>query len=81
VKFLLVGLLLCVVLFLAGLIAPGRSRRLQRAMDRMLRKGERKSDSSAGRVGDWTEGSLKKMRQAGDKSAEAGREVRRKLPP
>jgi hypothetical protein len=80
VKLVLVGLLFCVVLFIAGFVAPRRSRRFQRAIDRFLRRGERKSDRSAGRVGDWTEASLEKVRRIGDKSADAGRATRDKLP-
>jgi hypothetical protein len=80
-KVLLLGLVFCAVLFVAGFVAPKRSRRLQKGMDRILRKGERKSDRSAGRLGDWTEASLEKVRRVGDKSAEAGRSVRKKLPP
>ena len=80
-KVLLLGIVFCLVLFVAGLVAPRRSRRLQKAMDRFLRKGERRSDRSAGRVGDWTETSLKKVRHAGDKSADAGRALRERLPP
>jgi hypothetical protein len=77
---LVLGLLLCVVLFLAGLIAPRRSRQLQRRVDRLLRKGERRSGGSHGRVGHWTKRSLKVTRRATDKSADAGRTVRGKLP-
>jgi hypothetical protein len=77
---LLLVVLFCIVLFFAGLIAPRRSRRLQRWYDRVLRRGERKGDESAGKLGDLTEQSLKAGRRAGDKSAEAGRTLRRKLP-
>jgi hypothetical protein len=80
-KLLALGVVFCVVLFFAGLIAPRRSKRLQKAVDRFIRKGERKSDNSAGRLGDWTQTSLKKMRRAGDKSADAGRTVHEKLSP
>ena len=80
-KLLLFGVFFCVVLFFAGLIAPKRSRRLQRALDRKFRKAERKSGRSAGRAGDWTQNSIEKLRKAGDKSAHAGRTVREKLPP
>jgi hypothetical protein len=77
-KVVVVGLLLCIVLFFAGLIAPRRSRRLQRWVDRMFRKGERKANRSAGRVGDATKHALRWTRRAGDRSAAAGRKVNRK---
>ena len=70
----------CVVLFFAGLIVPRRSKRLQRRWDRLIRRGERKGDRNAGKVGDATEASLRWTRKAGDKSAEAGRAARDKLP-
>ena len=76
---LLVGIA-CIVLFFAGLFSPLRSKRLQAWYDRTLRRGERKSGDSAGKVGDLTEKSLRGGRQAGDRSAEAGRKLRQKLP-
>jgi hypothetical protein len=81
VKLLALGLLSCIVLFFVGVIAPRRSRRLQARLDRLLRRGERKGDRGAGKVGDLTRDSLKTVRRAGDKSAEAGRTVRKKIPP
>jgi hypothetical protein len=71
--------LFCIVLFVAGLVAPGRSRRLQRGYDRLLRRGERKGDRKAGKLGDITEGGLKGARRAGDASAKAGRKIRRRF--
>jgi hypothetical protein len=79
-KLILLGGLLCVGLFLLGLIAPRMSRRVQGKVDRKLEGGERKSGRRAGRIGDWTRKSLAKVRKAADKSAEAGRKSRRKLP-
>jgi len=85
VRILLVLVVLfCVVLFVAGAVTPRRSRRLQRWYDRLLRRGERKGDRSAGKLGDLTEGALKRSRRAGDASAGSGRKlrkaVRRKTP-
>jgi hypothetical protein len=80
VKSLVLALLCCVVLFLSGLIAPRRSRRLQARIDRFLRRGERKSGANAGRLGDLSRESLKLARHSGDKSAEAGRALRKKIP-
>jgi hypothetical protein len=77
VKLILLGGLICVGLFVLGLVAPRKSRRAQEKLDRTLKRGERKSDAKAGRVGDWTSKSLETVRKAGDKSAEAGRKSRR----
>ena len=77
---LVLVVLFCIVLFFAGLIAPRRSKRLQAWYDRVLRRGERKGDENAGKLGDLTEKSLKASRRAGDKSARAGRKLRNKLP-
>jgi hypothetical protein len=79
-RLLLILVVGCIVLFFAGLISPLRSKRLQAWYDRLLRRGERKSGESAGRLGDVTEKSLRGSRRAGDRSAEAGRKLRGKLP-
>jgi hypothetical protein len=80
VKTLTLTALLCVVLFLAGLIAPRRSRRLQERIDRLLRRGEDKANRNAGKVGDAQAKSLNVVRRAGDKSADAGRSLRKQAP-
>ena len=67
------------VLFVAGLFAPRKSRKLQRRFARLLRRGERKSSNKAGKLGDATQKTAKAMRRAGDKSAEAGRGLRSKI--
>ena len=80
-RILLVAVVLfCIVLFFAGLIAPRKSKRLQRWYDRLLRRGERKSDAKAGKIGDLTEKGIERSRRMGDKSAEAGRALRSRLP-
>ena len=71
--------LFCVVIFVVGVVAPRRSRRLQRWYDRLLRRGERKGDRSGGKFGDLTEKSIRGARRAGDASAKAGRKVHDKL--
>jgi hypothetical protein len=78
-KLLVLGLFACVFLFLAGLIAPRRSKRIQAKLDRLLRRGERKSDRNAGKVGDLSRSSLKLVRRGSDKSAEQGRALRGKI--
>ena len=72
---------LCIVLFVTGVLRPGRSRRMQDGVDRASMKAEEKSDRTAGPFGDATESSLRAARKTADKSAEAGREARDKLKP
>ena len=76
----LVVALVCVVLFVVGVVAPARSRRMQRSVDRLSRKGEDTSDRNAGRLGDANRKMLEKMRHAADASAEKGRELHDRLP-
>jgi len=79
VTLLVVVLVLVVLVFVAGVVAPRKSRRMQAVRDRMLRRGEREGDEKAGILGDAAEGTLEKIRHVGDRSAEAGRRTRRKL--
>ena len=76
-----VVVVLCVVLFVAGVFRPGRSRRMQDGVARASLKAEDKSDRTAGPLGDATESSLRAARKTADKSAEAGRETHDKLTP
>ena len=78
-KLIILGALICIGLFVLGFVAPGRSRRVQAKFDRTVRRAERKSGENAGRVGDFTRKSLRQIRKAGDKSAEAGRKSRREV--
>ncbi len=79
-RILLVLVVLFVVfMFLAGLIAPRRSRRLQRRVDTTLERGEKKGDRRAGKLGDWTETALRWSRNVVDRSVQAGRKLRRRL--
>jgi hypothetical protein len=66
----------CTVLFLAGVISPKRSRKLQKGVDKLARKGEVKADRNAGKLGDATQTMLEKSREAADASARAGRRLR-----
>ena len=68
-------LVVCIVLFFAGIFAPERSKRMQKWVATKLRKGERKSNENAGKLGDMTNWTLEKSRASTDKSAEAGRAV------
>ncbi|HEX8100231.1 MAG TPA: hypothetical protein VF660_08535 [Actinomycetota bacterium] len=76
---LVVGIVVCIVLFIAGLFRPGRSRRMQGGVDRASIKGEEKSSQTAGPFGDATASTLRIGRKAADKSAEKGRETHGKL--
>jgi hypothetical protein len=69
-----------IVLFLSGLIAPRRSKRLERWIDGRLRKGRRKGDKKAGRIGDWTAKSLWYGQRLADGALDVGRRVRGWLP-
>lgn len=72
-------LLVCVVLFVAGVIAPRRSKRMQGAVDDLAKKGEAKGETKAGRLGDATSTALEKARSAADASTRGGRRVNEKL--
>ena len=77
---LLLVVIAMIVLFFAGLIAPRRSKRLERWIDSRLREGRRKSNRNAGRIGDWTAKSLAWGQRLADGALAAGRRVRSKLP-
>ena len=70
-----------VLMFVLGLLVPRISRRAQGKEDRALLRGEAKGDRNAGALGDAAEGGMKLIRRAGDRSAEAGRKVHRKVTP
>jgi hypothetical protein len=72
-------ILAVILLFLAGLIAPQRSRRLQAWIDGRLQKGRKKGDRSAGWVGDWTASSLEYGQRINAAVIRAGRAVRDRL--
>ncbi len=70
----------CAVLFVAGMISPRRSRRLQDRNDQVVGKVERESREKAGRLGDFTTSkALKKSRHAADQSAVKGRQIHREI--
>lgn len=77
----IVLLLVCVVLFVVGVLSPARSRRMQGSVDKLSKKGQSKSGDRAGRLGDATATALKKSRKAADASARAGRRVHDKITP
>jgi hypothetical protein len=71
---------LLLVLFLAALIAPRKSMRMQRWIERRLEKGKRKGWRNAGFLGDWTAKSLHWGQRMVDAVMSAGRHVRGWLP-
>lgn len=72
-------LVVCIVLFLAGVISPSRSKKMQASVDDLSKKGERKGDENAGRLGDLTSAALEKSRDAADASALAGRGLHERI--
>ena len=70
----------CVLLFVAGLVAPRLSFWPQRGIARSLTKGAERAGQAPGRAGRWAAKPFQKSRKATDKSAEAGRKSRGKLP-
>lgn len=74
-------LVVCIVLFIAGVVAPRRSKKMQAGVDKLSKKGEGKGDSNAGKLGDLTSAALEKSRAAADASARAGRAVNEKITP
>ncbi len=69
----------CAVLFVAGMISPRRSRRLQDRNDQVVGKVEREGREKAGRLGDFTSKALRKSRHAADQSAVKGRQIHREI--
>jgi hypothetical protein len=75
-----VTVVICVVLFLLGLVAPQRAWRAQRDVDGALHKGEDKAgDKAPDSLDGWVRKPFQTSRKATDKSAEAGRKSRFKL--
>ena len=70
----------CVVLlFVVALLAPRRSLRPQRGVDRSLAAGQRAGGKAPGVLGRWLQQPFEKSREATAKSAAAGRRSRWKL--
>ena len=79
-KFLLLLVLVVfVVLFVAGVLVPRASRRMQGGFSRLVQRGEQKTEDNAGKMGDATNSTLGAVRRGADTSASAGRDVRDKL--
>ena len=76
----LVGVI-CVALFVTGLLSPSRSRRLQSRTDSVAGRVQDKGERKAGRMGDMFGSALRKSRKATGRSAEKGRELHERLGP
>ena len=78
---IVVTVIVCVVLFLLGLFSPRRGWRAQNDVDHALYKGEGKAgDKAPDALDGWVRKPFETSRKATDKSAEAGRKSRFKLP-
>jgi hypothetical protein len=75
-----IALAACVLLFLAGLVAPQFSKKPQYRIDKMLSKAVGKAGKAPGRTTKWIAQVLGKSQKATNKSARAGRKTRFKLP-
>ena len=71
---------LCIVLFLLAVLAPRLSRHPERASHRVLGMGGRGASKAPGKLGTWLAKPFHKSSKAAGKSANAGRDVRDKLP-
>ena len=69
-----------VCLFLLALFSPWKSLRAQDTVDRKFDKGHDFVEQAPGRLGDALAKPVDKGREATDKSAEAGRKSRFRLP-
>ncbi|MDX6487928.1 MAG: hypothetical protein QOK13_543 [Gaiellaceae bacterium] len=80
IVLIVVGAVACVVLFVIGVVAPERSRKAQRAVDKKLDLLEGEAGRAPGRIGKWLAKPFGKSQKATNKSARAGRKTRFKLP-
>jgi hypothetical protein len=69
-----------IVMFMSGLIAPERSKRLQGWVDGRLQKVKKKGERNAGWVGDWTAKSFRAGQRINTAAVRTGRRLRKKLP-
>jgi hypothetical protein len=69
-----------IVLFVSGVVAPQRSKKLQGWVDDRLSQGERKGERRAGWVGDWLAKCLRAGQTVNAAAVRSGRRVRGWLP-
>lgn len=70
----------CVLLFVAAILAPRLSRHPERASKKAFGAGGRGASKAPGKLGTWLSKPFHKSSRAAGKSADAGRGVRDKLP-
>ena len=70
----------CVLLLILGFLVPRLSRGPQRGVDKTLGAGQRTGWKAPGRLGKWLSKPFGMSRRATNRSAEEGRDARRKLP-
>jgi hypothetical protein len=73
-------IVVCVLLFVLGVLAPRLSRRPQRGVNRALGGGQRGASKAPGKLGRWFQKPFSGSRRATSESASAGRKLRRKMP-
>ncbi len=70
----------CVLLFVIGLVAPRLSFWPQKGVAKTMTKGSEWAGQAPGRAGRWAAKPFQTSRKATDKSTQAGRKSRGKLP-
>lgn len=73
-------IVVCVLLFVAAILAPRLSRHPQRASQKAFGMGGRGASKAPGKLGTWLAKPFHKSSRAAGKSADKGRTVRDKLP-
>jgi len=73
-------IVLCVLLFVLAILAPRLSRHPEQASKRALGLGGRGASKAPGKLGEWLAKPFHKSTKAAGKSADAGRDVRDKMP-
>jgi hypothetical protein len=78
----LVGVIVgvCILLLILGFLVPRLSTGPQRGVDRTLGAGQRTGSKAPGRLGRWFQKPFSTSRKATNRSANAGRRGRSKLP-
>jgi hypothetical protein len=70
----------CILLFLLAILAPRLSRHPERASHKAFGLGGRGASKAPGKLGTWLAKPFHKSSKAAGKSADAGRDVRSKMP-
>jgi uncharacterized protein DUF6411 len=71
---------ICIVLLVLAFLLPRLSRHPQHGVDKVLGTGQKGAGSAPGKLGHWLQKPFQTSRKATNKSAEAGREGRGKMP-